>query len=149
MGYSFSEVGHIDGWLVQLVCISFIFLFIIFAFGSIILIFSTLCSLFLFFFQIHLVFRDKVHSFSLYFFIVLNSEYSIHTLWINEKIVILQLEISSVENRYKSKVSLEAPFWRKASRWRRNRTGRSLSLLQIHRKNNRTVNKVYKTTSDR
>ena len=34
------------------------------------------------------------------------------------------------------------------SRWRRNRTGRSLSLLQIHRKNNRTVNKVYKTTSD-
>ena len=35
------------------------------------------------------------------------------------------------------------------SRWRRNRTGRSLSLLQIHRKNNRTVNKVYKTTSDR
>ena len=35
------------------------------------------------------------------------------------------------------------------SRWRRNRTGRSISLLQIHRKNNRTVNKVYKTTSDR
>ena len=35
------------------------------------------------------------------------------------------------------------------SRWRRNRTGRSLSLLQIHRKNNRTENKVYKTTSDR
>ena len=35
------------------------------------------------------------------------------------------------------------------SRWRRNRRGRSLSLLQIHRKNNRTVNKVYKTTSDR
>ena len=35
------------------------------------------------------------------------------------------------------------------SRWRRNRTGRSLSLLQIHRKNNRTVKKVYKTTSDR
>ena len=35
------------------------------------------------------------------------------------------------------------------SRWQRNRTGRSLSLLQIHRKNNRTVNKVYKTTSDR
>ena len=34
------------------------------------------------------------------------------------------------------------------SRWRRNRTGRSLSLLQIHRKNNRTVKKVYKTTSD-
>ena len=35
------------------------------------------------------------------------------------------------------------------SRWRRSRTGRSLSLLQIHWKNNRTVNKVYKTTSDR
>ena len=35
------------------------------------------------------------------------------------------------------------------SRWWRNRTGRSLSLLQIHRKNNRTVKKVYKTTSDR
>ena len=35
------------------------------------------------------------------------------------------------------------------SRWRRNRTGRSLSLLQIYRKNNRTVKKVYKTTSDR
>ena len=35
------------------------------------------------------------------------------------------------------------------SRWRRNRTDRSLSLLQIHRKNNRTVKKVYKTTSDR
>ena len=35
------------------------------------------------------------------------------------------------------------------SRWRRNRTGRSLSLLHIHRKNNRTVKKVYKTTSDR
>ena len=34
------------------------------------------------------------------------------------------------------------------SRWQRNRTERSLSLLQIHRKNNRTVNKVYKTTSD-
>ena len=38
---------------------------------------------------------------------------------------------------------------REESRWRRSRTGRSLSLLQIHRKNNRTVNKVYKTTSDR
>ena len=37
---------------------------------------------------------------------------------------------------------------REESRWRRNRTGRSLSLLQIHQKNNRTVNKVYKTTSD-
>ena len=35
------------------------------------------------------------------------------------------------------------------SRWRRSRTGRSLSLLQIHRKNNRMVNKVYKTTADR
>ena len=35
------------------------------------------------------------------------------------------------------------------SRWWRSRTGRSLSLLQIHRKNNRTVKKVYKTTSDR
>ena len=35
------------------------------------------------------------------------------------------------------------------SRWRRNRTERSLSLLQIHRKNKRTVKKVYKTTSDR
>ena len=35
------------------------------------------------------------------------------------------------------------------SRWWRNRTGRSLSLLQTHQKNNRTVNKVYKTTSDR
>ena len=34
-------------------------------------------------------------------------------------------------------------------RWRRTRTGRPLSLLQIHRKNSRTVNKVYKTTSDR
>ena len=34
-------------------------------------------------------------------------------------------------------------------RWQRSRTGRSLSLLQIHRKNNRTVNKVYKTTSGR
>ena len=34
------------------------------------------------------------------------------------------------------------------SRWRRDRTGRSLSLLQIHRKNNLTVNKVHKTTSD-
>ena len=38
---------------------------------------------------------------------------------------------------------------REESRWQRNRTGRSLSLLQIHRKNNRTVKKVYKTTSDR
>ena len=35
------------------------------------------------------------------------------------------------------------------SRRRRNRTGRPLSVLQIHRKNNGTVNKVYKTTSDR
>ena len=35
------------------------------------------------------------------------------------------------------------------SRLRRNRTGRTFSLLQIHQKNNRTVNKVYKTTSDR
>ena len=34
------------------------------------------------------------------------------------------------------------------SRWQRNRTGRPLSLLQIHVKNNRKVNKVYKTTSD-
>ena len=33
------------------------------------------------------------------------------------------------------------------SRWWRNRTGWSLSLLQIHWKNNRMVNKVYKTTS--
>ena len=35
------------------------------------------------------------------------------------------------------------------SKWWRNRMGRSLTLLQIHRKNNRRVNKVYKTTSDR
>ena len=39
--------------------------------------------------------------------------------------------------------------WWEESRWRRNRTGWSRSLLQIHWKNNRTVNKVYKTTSDR
>ena len=39
--------------------------------------------------------------------------------------------------------------YREESRWRRNRTERSLSLLQIHRKNNRTVKKVYKTTSHR
>ena len=39
--------------------------------------------------------------------------------------------------------------WGEESRWQRNRTGWSLSLLQIHWKNNRTVNKVYKTTSDR
>ena len=32
------------------------------------------------------------------------------------------------------------------SRWQRNRTGRPLSLLQIHWKNNWTVNKVHKTT---
>ena len=38
---------------------------------------------------------------------------------------------------------------REESRWWRNRTGRPLSLLQIHRKNNWTVNKVHKTTSDR
>ena len=43
---------------------------------------------------------------------------------------------------------LNPSFGGEESRWRRNRTGRSLSLLQIHRKNNRTVNKVYKTTSD-
>ena len=43
----------------------------------------------------------------------------------------------------------KGPHQREESRWRRNRTGRSLSLLQIHRKNNRTVKKVYKTTSDR
>ena len=41
------------------------------------------------------------------------------------------------------------PHQRSNPRWRRNRTGRPLYLLQIHRKNNRTVNKVYKTTSDR
>ena len=39
--------------------------------------------------------------------------------------------------------------WSEESIWRRNRIGRSHSLLQIHWKNNRTVNKVYKTTSDR
>ena len=44
---------------------------------------------------------------------------------------------------------LKVPWDREESRWRRNRTGWSLSLLQIHWKNNRTVNKVYKTTSDR
>ena len=34
-------------------------------------------------------------------------------------------------------------------RWWRTRTGRPLSPLQIHQKNNWTVNKVHKTTSDR
>ena len=46
-------------------------------------------------------------------------------------------------------IILKSRDMREESRWRRNRTGRSLSLLQIHQKNNRTVNKVYKTTSDR
>ena len=35
------------------------------------------------------------------------------------------------------------------SRWRRNRTGRSLSLLQIHRKNNRTSTKQLLIASSR
>ena len=48
----------------------------------------------------------------------------------------------------REKVGLKLNIQGEESRWRRNRTGRSLSLLQIHRKNNRTVNKVYKTTSD-
>ena len=39
--------------------------------------------------------------------------------------------------------------FKKKWRWRRNRTGRPLSLLQIHRKNNWTLNKFHKTTSDR
>ena len=39
--------------------------------------------------------------------------------------------------------------WGEESRWWRIRTGRLLSLLQIHRKNNWTVNKVHKPTSDR
>ena len=39
--------------------------------------------------------------------------------------------------------------WGEEPRWRRNRTGRPLSLLQIHRKNNWTLNKFHKTTSDR
>ena len=47
------------------------------------------------------------------------------------------------EELYKKDLQVEE------SRWRRSRTERSLSLLQIHRKNNRTVKKVYKTTSDR
>ena len=34
-------------------------------------------------------------------------------------------------------------------RWRRNRTGRPLSPLQIHPKNTRTQSKLHKTTSDR
>ena len=39
--------------------------------------------------------------------------------------------------------------WREGKgRWRRNRTGRPLSLLQIHRKTNWTLNKFHKTTSD-
>ena len=37
---------------------------------------------------------------------------------------------------------------REEPRWRRNRKGRPLSLLQIHRKNNWMLNKVHKTTSD-
>ena len=34
-------------------------------------------------------------------------------------------------------------------RWRRTRTGRPLSLLQIHRKNNWSQSKLHRTTSDR
>ena len=37
----------------------------------------------------------------------------------------------------------------KELRWQRNRTGRPLSPLQIHRKNNSTQSKLHKTTSDR
>ena len=56
---------------------------------------------------------------------------------------------SEATNVISLKSGLEGDPGGEESRWRRNRTGRSLSLLQIHRKNNRTVNKVYKTTSDR
>ena len=47
------------------------------------------------------------------------------------------------------KIFLKSKNTREESRWRRNRMGRPLSLLQIHRRNNWTVNKVHKTTSDR
>ena len=43
----------------------------------------------------------------------------------------------------------ESEKWGEESRWRRNRTGKPLSLLQIHLKNNWKVNKIYKTTSNR
>ena len=46
-------------------------------------------------------------------------------------------------------VSFKNVIRREEPRWRRNRTGRPLSLLQIHPKNNWTLNKVHKTTSDR
>ena len=39
--------------------------------------------------------------------------------------------------------------WKSWLKTQRQKTKGSLSLLQIHRKNNRMVNKVYKTTSDR
>ena len=58
----------------------------------------------------------------------------------------VQGTLKSLLQHHSSKVSI---LQREESRWWRNRTGRSLSLLQIHWKNNRTVNKVYKTTSDR
>ena len=62
-------------------------------------------------------------------------------LWPFRFRILCQLIIWSGHSRWLS--------WWEESRWRRNRMGRSLSLLQIHWKNNRTVNRVYKTTSDR
>ena len=58
-------------------------------------------------------------------------------------------EAKTVPKRINLMRSIQRHILGEESRWWRNRTGRSLSLLQIHRKNNRTVNKVYKTTSDR
>ena len=64
---------------------------------------------------------------------------------INSRISEAEEGISELEDKMVAITSEERG---EESRWRRNRTGWSLSLLQIHQKNNRTVNKDYKTTSD-
>ena len=81
-----------------------------------------------------------------------------HTQWpqdpanhsrVNKKIFKKQYAyVKTKMNLWEKKAQSIKRLFGEESRWRRNRTGRSLSLLQIHPKN-RTVNKVYKTTSDR
>ena len=56
----------------------------------------------------------------------------------------MRLDIS-----YKKKTKKKTNTWEEEPRWWRTRTGRPLSPLQIHQKNNQTQSKLHKTTADR
>ena len=79
------------------------------------------------------------------------SLFMLHTGRMNSKVLLHSTEnyIQYVIINHNEKENFKKNVGGEEPRWRRNRTGRPLSLLQIHQKNNWRHSKLHKTTSDR